>query len=179
MRQYTNGFGVSHGQRVVAGLGSDRISLFRGEIFAGVHKERFSQKIIRDSTAPVFGGKIYWYPTRAWVLNLSLDQTYSDTSVPTPLNPNGFPKRSTSVAFNARYQMARDWNASFRSSAFRSKYFGTARRDNGWNAGFSVNYDLLRNLALTFDLDHYRMSSTDTTAGYTHSIYKLGAKYRY
>ncbi|MCC2095800.1 MAG: outer membrane beta-barrel protein [Hyphomicrobiales bacterium] len=178
-RHYGSGTGQSRGHRIVAGVGSDRISLFRGELYAGLHREFYSQKLIPTSSDPVFGGKIYWYPTRAWIVNLSLEQAYSSTSVPTPGNPNGFPQRMTTLAMYARYQMARNWNATVRGAVFRANYLGVNRRDTGWNTALSVNYDIRRNLTFSLDLEHYQMASNEKTAGYTHSIYKLGAKYRY
>lgn len=178
-RKYSNSSATSQGQSIVAGIGSDRISLFRGEVFAGVQRQTFSQPTIANSNNPLFGGKIYWFPTRAWIIGAKLQQDYSDTSAATPGNPGGFPKRTTSLGLDIKYKMSRHWSASLRSGYARSSYQSNIRRDQAWYAGSTFTYELTRNAVLTLDLDHYRLNSNDRTAAYTHTIYKLGAKYRY
>ena len=166
-------------QTIVAGLGSDRISLFRGEIFAGMQRQTYSQPLIRDSINPLFGGKLYWYPTRALTITTAVNQKFSDTSVPSPGNPNGFPKRETAASIDLKYNMSQSWSASLHARYARSVFQMIRRKDDAWNAGAIWTYDVRKNLTLTLGYDYYKLLSTDPNVPYTHSIYKLGAKYRY
>ena len=179
MRHYTNGSGTAQGQTVVAGLGSDRISLFRGEVFAGVQRQTFSQPLLRDSINPLFGGKLYWYPTRALTISTALNQKFVDTSAPSPGNPNGFPKRETAANVDIHYKMSESWSASLRGGYAHSTYQVVKRTDNAMYVGATWSYDMRKNLTLTLGYDYYKLLSNDPSATYTHSIYRVGAKYRY
>ena len=169
----------SKGYRVVAGLGSDRISLFRGEIFAGVHRQNYDNPLIAAAASPILGGKIFWYPTRAITVRAALDQTFSDSSMPTPGNPAGFPARQTSAQAHVTYQMSKSWQAAWRIAFEHSAYLGTIRRDNGWRTGATLAYDLYRNVALTLDYEFQRLHSIAPDASYVRNAVNLGMKYRY
>jgi opacity protein-like surface antigen len=45
--------------------------------------------------------------------------------------------------------------------------------------GATWSYDMRKNLTLTLGYDYYKLLSNDPSATYTHSIYRVGAKYRY
>ena len=63
-QRYTGTQLNSEGYRVVAGIGSGRISLFNGEIYGGYASQQFVDPSIGTTTVPVFGGRIAWFPTR-------------------------------------------------------------------------------------------------------------------
>lgn len=169
----------SKGYRVTAGVGSDRLSLFRGEVFAGVHRQYYDNPLLSATASPVFGGKIFWYPTRAITLRASLDQTFSDSSMPTPGNPNGFPARVTSAQVAVSYQIAKSWSAAWRAAYDNSVYLASIRRDNGWRTGATLAYDVYRNAAITLDYDVQRVNSNAVDASFTRNAVNLGLKYRY
>ena len=179
LREFSETGYTSRGYRVVGGIGTDRISLFRGEIFAGIQRQVYDQPMIADAVSPILGGKIYWYPTRALTFSAALDQTFSDSSVPTPGNPNGNPARISTARLNVNYQLAQDWSAGWRIGFDHSAYLGSTRRDNGWWTGASLSYDIYRNVALTMDYDYFRMYSNVSSAQYTRNVVNIGLKYRY
>lgn len=170
---------TSRGYRVTGGLGSDRISLFRGEVFAGAHRQTYQRSALTEATAPVFGGKIYWYPTRALTVRASFDQRFTDSSMPTPTNPNGYPARVTSALLHVHYHLARDWSAIWRAGFDRSVYLGVIRRDNGWHTGATFTYDIYRNMTASLDYEFQSVNSNAANASFTRNAVALGVRYRY
>ena len=71
-------FSDTRGQRIVAGLGSDYIGLFRGEVFGGYQRQTSPNPGAKDNDGVVFGGSISYYPTRALTFTLSLDQSFAE-----------------------------------------------------------------------------------------------------
>ncbi|MDE2364544.1 MAG: outer membrane beta-barrel protein, partial [Hyphomicrobiales bacterium] len=108
LRDYIEQGYTSKGYRVVAGVGSDRISLFRGEVFGGVQKQTFDQPLPYTDTSPVIGGKLFWYPRRDITVRAQVDETFTDANLATPGNPNGHPARSTSAQLSVEYLMLRN-----------------------------------------------------------------------
>ena len=169
----------SHGYRVLAGLGSDRVSLFRGELFAGVQRQYYENAALSAAASPVFGGKIFWYPTRAITVRATLDQTFSDANLPSPSNPNGHPARVTAALLHLHYQIAKHWSATVRGGYLHSVYLGGIRRDDAWQTGATFSYDIYRNMALTLDYDFQRVNSNSIDASFTRNAVNIGLKYRY
>lgn len=179
IRDIAGGALNSRGWRAIAGLGTDRFSLFRGELFAGVQRQSYQRAILSESSSPVFGGKIFWYPTRAWTVRASLDQSFTDSSIPTPGNPAGFPARVTTALLHVHYHMARDWSAVWRGGFDHSVYLGVIRRDNGWQTGATFTYDIYRNMTAALDYEFRRVTSTAANASFTRNAVTLGVRYRY
>ncbi len=179
IRDFSDSSYNSHGYRAIAGLGSNRIGLFRGEVYAGYQQQIFDTPAYGSSSSPVFGGKIYWYPTRALTLSAILDETYSDSSDPTPTNPNGYAAEITSFRLNAYYQIARRWSVSWRGGFDHSVYVGSVRVDQSWVTGASFNYEINRNVSLVCDYTYTRVNSNAFESSYTRHMVNLGAAYRY
>lgn len=178
-RDYEHAGLTSNGYRVVGGIGSDRIGLFRGEVYAGVQRQFYSSPLVADATSPVFGGRVFWYPTRALTVRMSLDQTFSDSSLPTLGNPAGLPARITTADLSLKYQMSRDWSATLRGGYNTASYLSSVRKDEGWRAGATLSYEFTRNLSLSFDYDYTRLISNVPTASHSRSVFMIGMTYRY
>lgn len=179
VRDYADASYTSRGYRTVAGLGSDRIGLFRGEVFAGVQQQFFDEPVLKTTTSPVFGGKVFWYPTRDITVKATVDQSFSDARLTSASNPVGFPERVTSAQLSASFQISKDWSASAKGGYARSSYIGTSRRDNTWTAGVMVFHEISRNVGVTLEYDFSRIISNADAASYTRNAVMLGVKYRY
>jgi hypothetical protein len=179
IRDIADGSLTSRGYRASVGLGTDRISLFRGEIFGGVQRQNYQRAILTEAATPVFGGKIFWYPTRAFTVRASLDQTFTDSSMPTPANPGGFPARVTTALLHVHYHMARDWSVVWRGGFDHSVYLGVIRRDNGWHTGATFTYDIYRNMTASLDYEFQRVNSNAANASLKRNAVTLGVRYRY
>ena len=178
-RDYADASYNSQGYRVVGGLGSDRISLFRGEIYGGYQQQIYDKALKGSLASPVFGGKIYWYPTRDWTVRASLDETFTDSSTPTPTNPLGNPARRTSARLSLSYQLARDWSASWFGGFDHSVYLGSPRLDDSYMTGANLTYGIYRNLGVTLNYTFIRVNSNAALSSYSCNVISMGATYKY
>ena len=177
-REYVRNSLASHGYRAVAGLGSDRIGLFRGEVYGGYQQQVYSA-LLAPAKSPVFGGKLYWYPTRALTLTGALDESFSDSNNPTPSNPLGNPARVTATQIKAEYQLARTWSAQGWAEYDSSRFLGISRLDDTWMAGLGVDRALTRNLDVKVDYKYVRNVSDAQGASFVNNILGAGAIYKF
>ncbi len=178
-RQYSNDPYTSHGYRSIVGLGSDRISLFRGEVYAGYQTQIYQAPLSGSAASPVFGGKLWWYPTRAWTLNVALDESFSDSANPTPANPRGAPARVTDATETLSYQLSRSWSAHWTNGYQRLQYLGVSEIDNAWSSGLNVKYEISRNIDLTADYAFVRVVSNAAEMSFVNNVVSLGGRYRF
>src|ERR1019366_5057093 len=101
--QYRSSSLNSNGYKIVGGLGTARISLFSGEIYAGTLTEHFSDPMTPDLNKPVYGGKVSWYPTRFVTLTGSYDQSFGTSD----FSPTAF--AAGSVTSLNTSQMTASW----------------------------------------------------------------------
>ncbi len=169
----------SQGYRLIAGLGSDRISLFRGEIYGGYQRQIYDTPTFGAPARPVFGGRILWYPTRAWTLTASLDETFVDLAQPTLGNITGSAALATAAKVVASYAFSRNWTAALQGGYTDYAYIKGTRNDHYWNAGMALNYQLLHNLGATFEYTFVRVFSNAPASSYANNIFMLGGTYKY
>ncbi|MEI2735568.1 MAG: outer membrane beta-barrel protein [Rhodoblastus sp.] len=178
-RDYASASYASRGYRAVAGLGSDRISLFRGEVYAGFQQQFYQNYLIGTGSSPVVGGQLYWYPTRWITVRAAVDQTFTDSSLPTPGNPGGYPSKTTTARLSAVFKPTKDFTASWRASYEHTTYLASTRRDDGWRTGVDFGYQLTQSVELLAAYEFSKVFSTDAYGGYTRNSASVGMKYRY
>jgi hypothetical protein len=150
--------GDASGQRIVAGLGSERFSLFRGEVFAGYQRQEFevSNRLLPGSNhAPTgggtFGGRISWDPTRDILITAGLSRSLgvSRTAVGNVGNAQqNFASTVTSSSLTAAYAVNRKLTLGAILGYSLVEGGGPGRDYNLWYAGANLNYFLTDNLAL-------------------------------
>ncbi|QGM47131.1 outer membrane beta-barrel protein [Methylocystis heyeri] len=169
----------SQGYRVITGLGSDRISLFKGEIYGGFQQQDFATSILGTHSSAVYGGKVSWFPTRAWTVSLSLDEIFQDAALPLYSNPLGNSAFVTQATAIIQYAIAKEWNFLLRGGYANYRYLSGTRTDNSWTGNFTFNYEITRNLMATANYTFYQLESTAAGASYTRNVFGLGATYKY
>lgn len=178
VRQYNEPIYNSKGYRVVAGAGLDR-NLFRGEAFAGYQVQAFEGPGFSTQATPVIGGKLFWYPTRAWTITASLDETYQDSGLLMLGNPLGGAARMTAGQLSVAYAMSRSWTASLRAGFSDLAYIAGSRHDRRWNVGATLGYRLRRNLDATFEYTFVANDSNAPAGDFSRNQFMIGATYRY
>ncbi|MFO1134392.1 MAG: outer membrane beta-barrel protein [Rhodoblastus sp.] len=178
-RDYASASYASKGYRAVAGVGSDRISLFRGELYAGFQQQFYQNYLIGTGSSPIVGGQLYWYPTRWITVRAAIDQTFTDSSLPTPGNPGGYPSKVTAARLSAVFKPTKDFTASWRASYEHTTYLASTRRDDGWRTGVDLGYQLTSQVEMLAAYEFSKVFSTDPYGGYTRNSVSLGMKYRY
>ena len=169
----------SQGYRVVAGLGTDRFSLFKGEIYAGYQQQLYDYKAFGAPSSPVYGGKISWFPTRAWTISASLDESYQDSGLLISGNPTGSAAYVTAATTSVLYAMSRQWTASLTGGYANVVYVSGGRHDHRWSAGPTVNYEIWRNLFATLNYSLVKVESNAEGGSFTRNQFSLGATYKY
>jgi hypothetical protein len=165
--------------RIVGGLGSDQISLFRGEIFVGYQTAKQDVPVLGSPGHNVFGGRITYLPTRYWTIRASLDETLGISTIPTATSPLGTSTRVTTALLQSDYSLSRVWTAGARFGYVETQYTGTPRVDNAWLAGASFNYNFWRNMTLTIDYQFTKQDSNVPLNNFTRNVVTAGATYRY
>jgi hypothetical protein len=167
----------TNGYKVVGGLGSDLISLFRGEIYAGYMSQASDHGYFGARGAPAFGGRLSYYPTRQLTLSLTVDNSFTAPVMQGQLvgftyfyTPTA-PTRTLQVKGQAEYEIADYWKAYARLGWGQSRgsgYYGYATLlpawtygtvTDVWGAGAGMSYNVWRNLALTLE---YNFSNSNT-----------------
>jgi hypothetical protein len=169
----------SEGYRAVGGLGTDRIGLFKGEIYAGYQQQLYDYRPFGSPSSPVYGGKISWFPTRAWTITAALDETYQDSGLTTSHNLTGSAAHVTAATTNIQYAMAREWTASVYGGYADVVYVSGGRHDRRWIAGSTLNYEIMRNLYATFNYSYVLVESNALDGSFTRNQFSLGGTYKY
>jgi len=196
LRRYRNYLLDTNGYHAIAGLGSDRISLFRGEVYAG-YQEQFSARGFANlrTGAPAFGARLYYYPLEYLTFSVSAGQTLgaaavpSLNAVPSGIVPTFAAVRTTQVWGQVDYAFSPYWTASARVGYGRSDYGGSVGAEDVIVAGAGVSYTFWRNVAVTVDYQFTKTTSNLPTisslfflpgfTGYTQNIVSAGLTYRY
>jgi hypothetical protein len=178
-RRYTTTALNSHGYRMVSGIGSDQIGLFRGEVYGGYQAEQYDAAALGTAGSTTFGGRWYYYPTPALTLRVSLDRSLGISLVPTsPTSPFGSATRVTTALLQANYAIALEWSANARFGYVRTEYVGSTQLDDALMAGCTITYSIWQNLGLTLDYQFLQVSSTGPLQNFTRSMIMLGASYK-
>ena len=169
----------SEGYRLVGGVGTDRISLFKGELFAGYQQQFYRTAAYGSPTAPVYGGKLYYYPTEYLTFTGAVDEAFSVATFVSPSNPTGSATKATSVSLRADYALAQQWSAGARFGYSDILYIATPRVDNSLAGGATLNYRIWSNFNATLDYQYMQVASNYSAASYARSIVSLGVTYKY
>ena len=179
IRKYQSGLFDSTGYRVIGGLGSDHISLFKGEVYGGYQRQNYADARFGTTSGSNVGGKLAWYPTQAATLSASLDETIGDSTVFTPSNPNGSSTYVTTAALKGDYALSRQWATSARFAYSQTSYLQSTRKDDRYDASAKLDYTVFANFGLFLEYAYARVISTVTANSYDRNIVTLGATYKY
>lgn len=177
-QRYDIGAFDSNGQRLVAGLGISRRGLLRGELFAGMERQSYTSILLPTLAKGVFGGRVFWYPTRYITIAAQMDQSMGVNAQVTPLF-NGAASHTVSSSLRAEYRLARHWSAALRVGYSRTRYYPSTRKDNQMMAGGTLNYNIAGNWGVAFDYRFLRLHTTLAGASHDNQIATIGVTYKY
>jgi hypothetical protein len=178
-RNFDSSFYDSDGYRVVAGVGTDRVSLFSGELYAGFQQQNFSSAILGNSSGLVAGGKVTWLPTRDLSFVVSVDETLGQSTLSTIGTPFGSAIKTTTAKVAANYEITRGLAASANLSYAYVSYVNDRRRDNDWTAGARLDYQMFRNFGVALQYEYTKVNSNAALASYTRNVVTLAGTYKY
>jgi hypothetical protein len=181
LHRYGDSWYDSNAYRLIGGLGSDLIGLFRGEVFAGWQQLTSAQGTFGAVEAPAYGGRIYYYPTPYLTLAASVDQSFGAASIPTTPKGTGSPNAETVEGrLQADYSLARYWTATVRAGYGRSTWSNSPLVESEWTVGGGVTYDFWRNIALTLNYQYTATAANQASvAVYNQNVVSVGMTYHY
>ena len=178
-RRYSQDQFNSSGYRTVGGIGTDQIGLFRGEVYGGFQSERHDFAPLGTVNGSVFGGRVYYYPTRELTISASVDETIGVSLLESVPGALGTSTKATSALLQATYALAREWAASARFGVIHTEYVDTGRLDDAWMGGATVTYSVWQNFGLTLDYQYIQLNSNVPLQGFNRNVVMLGGTYKY
>ena len=192
-QRFQNSVFDTNGFRVLGGLGSDDPnSLFRGEVYGGYQAQQLvsANEVAlslpaglvvppENTNSPVFGGRIYYYPTPYWTFVAAVDETLGVSTFLSPSVPAGAPSLVTTAILQTTYFISRDWSVGVRGGYTRAQFYGIDELQNGWLGGASFNYAIWRNLLLTLDYQYTTVQSNVAFSDFVANQFTAGVTYKY
>jgi len=175
-RSYNSSFENSDGYSATLGLGTGRVGLMQGEIYAGYQAEMYQSAAVGTNRGLAFGGQLDYSPLPELDIKLGSDRTIG-TSQTTSTTANS--TTVTDVLGVATYAIAPEWSASGRAGYIHTDYKGLTRADNAWTVGPELTYSVWQNFGLTLDYQHIATTSNVPNASFTRDVVSVGVSYKY
>lgn len=173
----TNGDTTNY--RLTAGLGTDRINLMRGELFAGYARQMFNDLTDDAKNAFVYGGRLSWFPLKELTLNLSADDSIGVTAADNAGTAQVYTSHTKSIATNLSYQFDRTILASLRAAFSNVEYKESGRKDDIVRAGADVDYMITGNLGIRLSYANVNVDSSSDLNSVQRDIYTIGVTGRF
>lgn len=178
-RKWNSALLNSSGFRTLAGIGSDQIGLFRGEIYGGYQQEDFDSAALGTVGSSVYGGHLDYYPLPKLTLRAGADRTIGASLLGTAPAATGTSSIVTSFLGQVTYALFPEWESSGRAGYLRAAYTDLPRRDNAWTIGATLTYSVWQNFGISLDYQHLALSSNVTDQGFAREIVTVGLSYKY
>ncbi len=181
----------SEGYRAVAGIGSDRISLFNGEIYGGFAHQRFEDPTVGTVSVPVFGGKLSWYPTRFLTFTFTADRVFATSDFTQSLlatgpitNPStgllpGSPTKTTTETLKAEWDFSRHFAFSAGIQNQQQDYLNSFRRDDLLTLTGGVTYKIRPNLGIQVSYNHQHLFTNLAGASFSNDFISVGGNSKF
>ena len=161
---------------MIAGLGTDRSSVLKGEIYAGIADQHGSSPVGGNVRAPAFGVNVTYVPLPSLILKASLDHNYS-ASAPTLASAQSV--STTHAVVTGRYLLTPGWFAEAKAGYGITHYDDDKENDHFVTAGVGMGYDIQRNFDLRLNYQYAKLMSHLANASYQQDIYSAGLNYHY
>jgi hypothetical protein len=176
--------------RVVGGLGTRSLDLFRGSIYFG---HQGSEGGGSTAGGDVYGGLLSYNPTPDLTFTGTIDRTINDSSsqstatnlaltlpgvsaLQVPLNAS---TAVTSFGLLSTYRISQQWFANCQTTLTRVEYADSPRRDNSWLFDLSLRYDIWQNMSLTWEYRFTSVLSNAPSVNTSSNFAIVGATYRF
>ena len=169
----------SNGYQIVGGLGSGRIGLFNGEIYAGVLNEQFNDPLTPTLTEPIYGGRLSWYPTRFLTFTLSGEQSLGTSDFSPTVFSAGSPTKVSTGRFEANWGITRRVTLAGNIQYKQFHYLNTSRVDDLAQLEGSVTYWINEGFGIVFDYMYANLNSNTPGVDYSRNFVSVGANTRF
>jgi hypothetical protein len=180
----------SSAYRVVGGIGTRQIGLFRGSVYFG-HQ---GSEVQGSGTAggDVYGGKISYYPTLYWTVSAAIDETMNISSqtvasnqaltlpVDTPVQvPISSSTRTTTTSLRTQYTISPLWALSGTLGYTHIEFINSSEVTNSWLADLLLSYEIWRNMTLALEYQFTSIQSNVPLSSGNRNLVTVSANYRF
>jgi hypothetical protein len=169
----------SHGYRIVGGVGSDLISLFSGEVYAGYLKQMFDDPAAGTVTSPVVGARLSWFPTRFLTFAISADQNFGTADANALAFTPGSPTKLSTIKGNANWDFSYWYALTAGISEQRQDYLNSSRVDHFLTYNAGVVFKLRPGFGLQVGWAHQHLYSNVPGFAYTRDLFTVGGNTRF
>ena len=166
--------------RIIAGLGTARISLFNGEVYGGTLWSQFTDPTIPALKSGLYGGRMSWFPTRFITVTGAVEQTLGTTDFnPASLSPGSSPgsiTKTNTAKLNVAWTTIRNVTLDGRLVFRHFDILNSARQDHSVEPGLAVTYSLNPRAGIVVDLSHVQYYSNIPGVNYTRNLISVGGK---
>jgi len=176
--------------RVVGGIGTRQIGLFRASAYYG-HQ---GSDVQNSGTAggEVYGGSVTYYPTPIWTISARVDETVNisnQTAVTNIVQNNQTPSalvipvssstRTTATSLNTSYLASVQWSIYGTFGYTRADYIGNPRVDESWLANAVFQYKVTPRMTLSWLYQYSSIVSNVPFNSSTQNFVSMGATYKF
>jgi hypothetical protein len=177
--------------RVVAGLGTRQFGLFQASTY-------FGHQGSQSPGSPAAGGNVYgaaltYYATPLWTIGGNFDMTINlapsgtlpstrAVTIPllTPLQvPLSSSSQITTTSLRSDYKISPQWTATSLLGYTNVAYLGTSTWENAWFASALLNYDVRRDLRLTWQYQYTSVVSNIPFTTAKRNFVSMAASYKF
>jgi hypothetical protein len=177
--------------RAIGGIGTRQVGLFRASAYFG-HQGSGSPGS-PSSGGNVFGGVVTYYPTSAWTVNATIDETInlspagaapSNQAIgiggitPLQVSTSGS-TQTTSTALSASYTINQQWTANGTFGFVHIENIGSPIWDNSYVADGQLSYQIWRNLTLTGEYQYSSIVTNTPHASAVRNLLTMSASYKF
>lgn len=165
----------SEGVEYFAGVSFDVSAVWRGDVSLGAFEQSYDAPGREDETGFAARGTIEWFPDETVSVTLGVERSIQESN-----NSDAATLVGEDASLDLVYELRRDVNISVGAGYSRDEYVESDREDTRWQARIGVDYDLNRNVALTFSASHNEQSSAGLDAGrnYDANVGLIGIRFR-
>ena len=154
---YSNTWYNSNSYRIIGGLSSDLIGLFRGEIYAGGQEQYSLYGNFQAMGAGVSSAVLL--SDRYLSFAASLNDSFGSAAVQYGGAPASPSSTTVEARFQAMYQMFQYWSANAFAGYGQTDYSNSSQRNNTWTLGAGVNLNFWRNTSVSLNYQYYVTNS--------------------
>ena len=178
--QYNFGGGApsAAGYTIVAGVGADRLSLFRGELYAGYEYVGYQggQANTSSQSGATFGGRLSWTPTRDLLATLTASQAYTPSTLVS--GSVGSLTKSDSISLSVTYNYSRTLDLQANAGYSNVNYSPNPRIDKISQVGISSTYYLFDPVGIRLQYSFSNVNSNQSIFSYGRNLVLLSAAFR-
>jgi hypothetical protein len=174
---YTKGVPAT-GYTVTGGVGTDRLSLFRGELFVGYQLLDYGSGASgnKNESGATFGAHVDWTPQRDLVATLTASQAFTPSTIYS--GSTGYFVRADTVSAGLKYQFTDRIDLDATATYSNADYAGSSRDDNISQIYMAGTYYFTNKVGLRLEYTFTNVSSNQSIYDYTRNRIVLGLHMR-